>query len=170
VVSAAATAVSSGVERVWSILREVPDPEIPTIGIVDLGIVRYVVASGGSIEIGLTPTYSGCPATDFIRQLVQEALAAGGVCASIRTVVSPAWTTEWISEAGRRKLAESGIVPPERLHAGDQSAADLNDGHVACPHCRSARTERVSEFGSTPCKSLYRCVDCLEPFERFKCL
>ncbi len=169
-VSTAATELAPSVERIWSILREVPDPEIPTIAIVDLGIVRYVEAKASGIEIGLTPTYSGCPATDFIRQLVQEALAAQGFSASIRTIVSPPWTTEWISEAGRRKLAESGIVPPERLHGAHRSAADLNDEDVACPHCHSVRTERTSEFGSTPCKSLYRCFDCLEPFERFKCL
>ncbi|HZF15273.1 MAG TPA: 1,2-phenylacetyl-CoA epoxidase subunit PaaD [Steroidobacteraceae bacterium] len=159
-----------GVERVWSVLRGVPDPEIPTIGIVDLGIVRHVQARGGAIEIGLTPTYSGCPATDVIRQLVQEALAAQGIVASIRTVVSPPWTTDWITDTGRRKLAKSGIVPPRRLLGAIRGATDLNDEAIACPHCQSLHTERLSEFGSTPCKSLYRCAGCLEPFERFKCL
>lgn len=156
--------------RVWAALREIPDPEIPTLGIVDLGIVRHVRAAALGFEIGLTPTYSGCPATDVIRQLVDEAMAARGIRARVTMVVKPAWTTDGISEQGRRKLAESGIVPPARLSGAGRSASALNDDPVDCPHCRSACTTRVSEFGSTPCKALYRCHDCLEPFERFKCL
>jgi len=156
--------------RVWAALREIPDPEIPTLGIVDLGIVRHVRAAAHGFEIGLTPTYSGCPAADMIRQLVNEALAAQGIRAQVTMVVSPAWTTDWISNQGRRKLSEAGIVPPSRLTGSSRGAPALNDEPVDCPHCRSAHTARVSEFGSTPCKSLYRCHDCLEPFERFKCL
>ena len=156
--------------RVWAALREIPDPEIPAIGIVDLGIVRHVRAAGRGFEIGLTPTYSGCPATDVIRQLVDDAMAAQSIEARVTMVVSPAWTTDWISDQGRSQLAEAGIVPPARLSGAGRSASALNDEAVDCPHCRSARTQRISEFGSTPCKALYRCDDCLEPFERFKCL
>ena len=156
--------------RVWAALRGIPDPEIPTLTIVDLGIVRHVRGEAHGFDIGLTPTYSGCPATDVIRQLVDEAMAAQGIQARVTMVVNPAWTTDWISEQGRRKLAEAGIVPPARLTGADRSASALNDEPVDCPHCRSVRTTRVSEFGSTPCKALYRCHDCLEPFERFKCL
>ena len=169
-VSAARHAANELEERVWNVLRGVPDPEIPLVSIVDLGIVRGVAASPEGIEVALTPTYSGCPATDVIRQQVEEALELHGIAARIRTVVGPAWTTEWISPEGRRKLASSGIAPPRLLAGTGLSAAAANEEGVACPQCRSMRTERVSEFGSTPCKSLYRCRDCLEPFERFKCL
>jgi ring-1,2-phenylacetyl-CoA epoxidase subunit PaaD len=155
---------------VWEVLRGVPDPEIPALNIVDLGIVRHVRAQPGGFEIGLTPTYSGCPATDVIRQLVDESMAAHGIRAQVAMVVRPAWTTDWISDRGRRLLAEAGIVPPARLTGAGRSASALNDDAIDCPHCQSARTARLSEFGSTPCKSLYRCHDCLEPFERFKCL
>lgn len=168
--TATATVASTSEERVWSLLCEVPDPEIPTISIVDLGIVRHVRAGPDGFEIGLTPTYSGCPATDLIRQLVDEAMTARGIRAKVRMVVSPPWTTEWISDAGRKKLLESGIVPPSRMAGAGRGASSLNDDEVDCPHCRSVRTVRISEFGSTPCKALYRCNECLEPFERFKCL
>jgi len=167
-VSASATLATE--ERVWSILRGVADPEIPVISIVDLGIVRHVAVDGLGIEIGLTPTYSGCPATDVIRELVAEAMTAHGLQARLRMVLSPPWTTDWISSEGRRKLQDYGIVPPRLLAGARYNVAAANEEQVACPRCQSARTERVSEFGSTPCKSLYRCRECLEPFERFKCL
>jgi len=156
--------------RVWSILENIADPEIPAISIVDLGIVRHVTADSRGVEVGLSPTYSGCPATDVIRSLVVESLAAHGLEAQIRMVLNPPWTTDWISAAGREKLHGYGIVPPRLLAGAAGGAEAANDEIPACPHCRSAQTERISEFGSTPCKSLYRCRDCLEPFERFKCL
>jgi ring-1,2-phenylacetyl-CoA epoxidase subunit PaaD len=157
-------------ERVWRLLECVPDPEIPVLSIVDLGIVRRVAAGAEGIEVGLTSTYSGCPATEVIRRLVEETLAAHGVVAKVRMILNPPWTTEWISTEGRRKLAEYGIVPPRLLAGTHLDATAANEAGVACPQCSSARTERISEFGSTPCKSLYRCEECLEPFERFKCL
>jgi ring-1,2-phenylacetyl-CoA epoxidase subunit PaaD len=141
-------------QRLWDVLAEVPDPEIPAVSVVDLGIVRDVSAE----RVTITPTYSGCPATHAIEQSIREALdAAGYRQVRIETVISPPWTTDWITDAGRDKLRAYGIAPPS---AGSD---------VHCPQCGSARTEEVSRFGSTPCKSQYRCLDCLEPFDRFKC-
>lgn len=149
-------------ERVLEILGAVPDPEVPVISVVELGIVRdATVAPDGGVAVTITPTYSGCPAMEVIEQRVEAALAQRGVPATIRRVLSPPWTTDWLSEEGRRKLREFGIAPPGRR------GLDLP---VACPRCRSLDTGRVSEFGSTPCKSAWRCNACLEPFEHFKCI
>lgn len=138
----------------WDVLRQVPDPEIPVVSVVDLGIVRDV----SSERVVITPTYSGCPATQVIEQSIREALdAAGYRSVRIETAIAPPWTTEWITEAGREALRRYGIAPPEP------------SGAVACPQCGSAQVEEVSRFGSTPCKSQWRCRDCLEPFDRFKC-
>jgi ring-1,2-phenylacetyl-CoA epoxidase subunit PaaD len=156
--------------RVQQILATIPDPEIPVISIVDLGIVRSVVCDASGVEVGLTSTYSGCPATDVIRSTVLETLQAHGVKARVRMILNPPWTTDWISVSGRAKLAAYGIVPPRWLHGTRGKATDINDEPVACPRCQSAETELTSEFGATPCKALYRCRSCLEPFERFKCL
>jgi ring-1,2-phenylacetyl-CoA epoxidase subunit PaaD len=171
-----ATQVSSDVgaqfddtAAVWSVLRDVPDPEIPVLSIVDLGIVRFVRwGADGALRVGLTPTYSGCPATDVIRSSVTRALArAGYEGATVESVLSPPWTSDWLSREGRQKLAAFGIAPPaesvstpRRLFGGPA---------VACPKCGSEATEKVSEFGSTPCKAHYRCTECLEPFDYFKC-
>jgi len=146
-------------EQVFEWLSHVPDPEIPVLTITDLGIVRDVDCSDG-VTVSLTPTYSGCPATEAIEVSVEAALAERGVCdVRIKRVLSPPWTTDWISEAGRKKLRVYGIAPPER-----------RDRPIACPRCDSTSTQVISEFGSTACKASYRCVDCLEPFEYFKCL
>ena len=140
-------------------LSQVPDPEIPVLTITDLGIVRDVDCSAG-VTVSLTPTYSGCPATEAIEASVAATLQEHGVDdVQIKRVLSPPWTTDWISEAGRKKLTVYGIAPPER-----------RDRPIACPRCESSNTEQVSEFGSTACKASYRCIDCLEPFEYFKCL
>jgi len=140
-------------------LSQVPDPEIPVLTITDLGIVRDVDCSAG-VTVSLTPTYSGCPATEAIEASVAATLQEHGVDdVRIKRVLSPPWTTDWISEAGRKKLTVYGIAPPER-----------RDRPIACPRCNSSNTEVVSEFGSTACKASYRCIDCLEPFEYFKCL
>jgi ring-1,2-phenylacetyl-CoA epoxidase subunit PaaD len=153
-------------QRAWTVLRAVPDPEIPLLSIVDLGIVRHVRATGERIEIGVSPTYSGCPATDVIRHDIAAAAAAAGLTdVRIVQVLAPAWSTDWISDAGRKSLADYGIVPPQRLARGDSS-----HDPIECPRCHSDDTEALSEFGSTPCKALHRCRECLEPFERFKCL
>lgn len=148
-------------ERVWRVLRSVPDPEIPVLTIVDLGIVRYVRSEGESLRVGITPTYSGCPATEVIRRSIREALVREGLeDVSLETVLSPPWTSEWLSEEGRRKLEAFGIAAPTARTASN----------ISCPHCGSHDVERLSEFGSTPCKAHYRCSDCLEPFDVFKCI
>jgi len=146
-------------EQIFEWLSHVPDPEIPVLTITDLGIVRDVDCSDG-VTVSLTPTYSGCPATEAIEASVVAALEDHGVSdVRIRRVLSPPWTTDWISEAGRQKLRVYGIAPPDR-----------RDRPIACPRCESTNTEIISEFGSTACKASYRCVECLEPFEYFKCL
>ncbi len=155
-------------QQVLEWLGEVPDPEIPALSIIDLGIVRDVnVAS--EVTVDLTPTYSGCPATEFIEKSVLDALHDRGIDdVSIRRVLSPPWTTDWITDAGRMKLKEYGIAPPEQ----GGSKRELLHGNrvVSCPQCDSEKTARVSEFGSTACKAHYKCNDCLEPFEYFKCI
>jgi ring-1,2-phenylacetyl-CoA epoxidase subunit PaaD len=141
-------------QPIWDVLQSVPDPEIPAVSVVDLGIVRDV--RDGRVII--TPTYSGCPATLFIEQSIREALdAAGYRGVAIETRLAPAWTTDWISEQGKAKLMAYGIAPPDLAKA------------ATCPQCGSTQTEEVSRFGSTPCKAQWRCTACLEPFDRFKC-
>ena len=143
-----------GVAGIWGVLKDVPDPEIPAVSILDLGIVRGVEEE----KVVITPTYSGSPATQFIDQNLRAALdAAGYRQVAIETVLSPPWTTDWISEEGKRKLAAYGIAPPDLAKA------------ATCPRCGSTDTEEVSRFGSTPCKAQWRCKSCLEPFDRFKC-
>jgi ring-1,2-phenylacetyl-CoA epoxidase subunit PaaD len=154
------------------VCEAVPDPELPVVTIGDLGIVRDVtVDERGRVEVSLTPTYSGCPATEVIREDVRTALRARGFAdVTVRTVRAPAWTTDWITETGRRKLADNGIVPPsgrEVAVAGGRTTVDLELG-VRCPRCGSANTRLVSRFGSTACQAMYRCTDCLEPFDRIK--
>ncbi len=155
-------------EQILEWLADVPDPEIPVVSIIDLGIVRDVQCNGG-VVVSLAPTYSGCPATEVIEANVVAALQEQGIVdVSIKRVLSPPWTTDWISAAGCEKLREYGIAPP----AQGMSKRDLFGAAlvVACPRCASQETELVSEFGSTACKASYRCTDCLEPFEYFKCL
>jgi ring-1,2-phenylacetyl-CoA epoxidase subunit PaaD len=155
-------------EQVMEWLAAVPDPEIPIVSIMDLGIVRDVQCNG-SVVVSLAPTYSGCPATEAIEANVVAALQERGIVdVSIKRVLSPPWTTDWISAAGSEKLREYGIAPPAQ---GASKRDLLGAGHVVpCPRCASQQTELVSEFGSTACKASYRCTDCLEPFEYFKCL
>jgi ring-1,2-phenylacetyl-CoA epoxidase subunit PaaD len=155
-------------EQVMCWLDEVADPEIPVLSITDLGIVRDVDV-GEEVTVALTPTYSGCPATEAIEHSVVEALRERGVeKVKIRRVLSPAWTTDWISPEAREKLRAYGIAPPER--GAGKRALFYGTRKIACPRCGSTDTEVVSEFGSTACKAAYRCVDCLEPFEYFKCI
>ncbi len=160
-------------DRIWALLGEVMDPEIPVISVVDLGIVRDVREGAGGIVVSITPTYSGCPATRQIEQDIRAALARAGLDANLRIVLSPAWTTDWISEAGRAKLAAYGIAPPVSGGTGNKAARRAlfsAQPEVACPQCGSLHTEMISEFGSTPCKALWRCTACREPFDYFKCL
>jgi ring-1,2-phenylacetyl-CoA epoxidase subunit PaaD len=143
------------------------DPEIPVLTLADLGVLREVRAEGDAIEVTITPTYSGCPAMDTIALDLSLALARAGLEeARVRTVLSPAWTTEWMSEEGRRKLRAYGIAPPAR---GTGRRALFGEERVACARCGSERTERLAEFGSTACKALWRCLECREPFDHFKC-
>jgi ring-1,2-phenylacetyl-CoA epoxidase subunit PaaD len=150
------------VAAVRAAVAAVLDPEIPALTIDDLGILREVrLGDGGRVEVELTPTYSGCPATEMIRRDVESALREHGVeNASVRVVLSPAWTTDMMSDEGRRKLRAYGIAPP--AHTGMRPMA------VCCPQCGSAHTSELSHFGSTPCKALRRCGDCREPFDHFK--
>jgi ring-1,2-phenylacetyl-CoA epoxidase subunit PaaD len=153
----------------WRALAQVEDPEIPALSIVDLGIVRFAqVRSDGVLGIGLSPTYTGCPATEHIESMVRVALEAAGLSPfAVTRVLSPAWSSDWITAEGRRKLAEYGIVPPPPAASWGRRTSLAP---VACPRCGSIRTECTSQFGSTPCKALHRCRDCLEPFECFKCI
>jgi ring-1,2-phenylacetyl-CoA epoxidase subunit PaaD len=147
-------------ETVWGWLDSVPDPEIPVISLTDLGIIRDVQWQGDTLEVTVTPTYSGCPATSIINLDIETALRAKGIeKLSLKRQLSPAWTTDWLSESGKAKLEDYGIAPP-RLTGGPQH----------CPRCKSAKVERISQFGSTPCKAQWRCQSCLEPFDYFKCI
>lgn len=155
---------------VWRWLDEVKDPEVPVVSVVELGIARAVdVGNDGIVTIDVTPTYSGCPATVIIEELIAAAIDSRGHTVRINRVISPPWTTDWISKGGREKLHVYGIAPPDG--EGEGKAALLGiDPKLKCPRCDSSNTERTSEFGSTACKALYRCRDCLEPFEYFKCI
>lgn len=150
-------------QRVWTLLDELPDPEIPVISLTDLGVIRYVRITPQAVQVGVTPTYTGCPATALIRSSILDTLQAAGISpVQVVDVLEPAWSTDWISERGVAAMRRFGIAPPRR-----RSTPPLPP---ACPQCQSASTEQVSEFGSTPCKALFRCRDCLEPFEQFKCI
>ena len=158
-------------ERAWEVLDGVPDPEVPALSVRDLGIVRDVIDHGAELEVVLTPTYSGCPATEVIEESVLSAIEAQGLGPARATLRrAPAWTTDWISDDGKRKLREYGIAPPHVVPAEEGQGIRLfpRQRAVACPRCGSTNTERTSAFGSTACKSLWRCLDCREPFEYFK--
>lgn len=162
-----AESVSDLRQRAWDAAARVVDPEIPVLTVADLGILRDVTLTDGSVEVAITPTYSGCPAMNMIALEIELALEREGFRKpKIRTVLSPAWTTEWMSEDGRRKLREYGIAPPERASS---RRALFGVQAVACPQCGSENTELLSEFGSTSCKALWRCKSCREPFDYFKC-
>jgi len=157
-------------QAVRAVLDTVLDPEVPVLSIVDLGIVRHVMVHDAQVTVGLAPTYSGCPATEVIEQSVIDALARAGMGnVTTERVLSPPWSTRWISDEGRRKLLEYGIAPPTEDHNAKRALLG-QDRPRKCPHCEALNTERISEFGSTPCKALYRCTDCREPFEYFKCI
>lgn len=166
--------VKASDEQLWQWLEQVADPEIPVISVVDLGIVRgWRWLDGGPLEVMITPTYSGCPAMQVIAEDIRSALMQHGLSeVTITTQLSPAWTTDWMSESGKQKLREFGIAPPAQPaaeNAIDISAMLSRDAPViACPQCGSSHTRLISQFGSTACKALYRCTDCLEPFDYFK--
>ena len=154
-------------QRAWDAASRVVDPEIPVLTIADLGVLREVSVSDGHVEVAITPTYSGCPAMNMIALEIELALEREGFRKpKVRTVLSPAWTTDWMSEEGRRKLRDYGIAPP--APAGSRRAL-FGVQAVTCPQCGSEQTELLSEFGSTSCKALWRCKSCREPFDYFKC-
>ena len=157
-------------QSIINFLSEIPDPEIPVISIVDLGVIREVKPDGKNIEVIITPTYSGCPAMkqmeDDIRKNLQE---HGFENVKIKTTFNPPWTTDWLSEASKKKLQDYGIAPPEESTT-DKSFLTGKIKLVTCPHCKSKDTQMVSQFGSTACKALYKCNNCLEAFDYFKCI
>jgi ring-1,2-phenylacetyl-CoA epoxidase subunit PaaD len=155
--------VDEVIKHIYEVLDEVMDPEIPVISLTDLGIVRHIDRVEDTVSVTISPTYSGCPATDIIPDLIVNALRkAGFEKIKVSTQLSPAWTTDWISKEGKAKLKAYGIAPPPKM------SGPYRD--LSCPNCNSTQTAIISFFGSTPCKSLYRCLDCEEPFEAFKCI
>jgi ring-1,2-phenylacetyl-CoA epoxidase subunit PaaD len=174
VVSVTAAVLSTRAARAWTVLQQVLDPEVPALSVCELGIVREVIDRGAVLEIVVTPTYSGCPATEVIARQILDAIETSGLGpAKVRLQRAPAWSSDWISAEGRRKLQEYGIAPP--APASTQVAVSIGCIRrrgtrltVACPRCGSSETTQLSAFGSTACKALYRCLTCLEPFEYFK--
>jgi ring-1,2-phenylacetyl-CoA epoxidase subunit PaaD len=161
-------------QQVWTLLEAVTDPEIPVVSIRELGILRDIRSRDGELEVVITPTYSGCPAMGQIEDDVRAALQAHGLAARVVTQLAPAWTTDWMTESARTRLREYGIAPPHTLAASNvirfatKSVAQHALPAVACPRCGSENTTETSHFGSTACKALYRCLDCMEPFDLFK--
>lgn len=170
--------MAAPLEEVWRWLGEVPDPEIPVISLTDLGIIRDLAWEGETLVVTVTPTYSGCPATSVINLDIERALRERGLTdLRLERRLSPPWTTDWVTAEGRAKLAAYGIAPPVDGTAADGRLAGriarlAGGGNltIACPRCGSTKTEKISQFGSTPCKASYRCTDCLEPFDYFKCI
>jgi ring-1,2-phenylacetyl-CoA epoxidase subunit PaaD len=159
-----------GTESIWSILSSVTDPEVPVLTILDLGIVRDVRKDNGGVTVSITPTYSGCPAMDVIASEIRSALHRHGFReVTVKHVLFPPWTTDWLSEEGREKLRKYGIAPPEHTTAEKAVLLGRNKT-VTCPRCGSVHTEMISQFGSTACKALWKCKDCKEPFDYFKCI
>jgi len=163
-------ATKISIQKIWQLLEEVPDPEVPVLSVIDLGIIRDVKVNENDLEVIITPTYSGCPAMDMITMNIKLALIEHGYNnVKVTSVLSPAWTTDWMSEEGKLKLKKYGITPPNpKQQVCDDNLFTPHEA-VQCPHCDSWHTHRISEFGSTACKALYQCNDCKEPFDYFKC-
>ena len=162
--------VKMEVKEIWDLLNTIPDPEVPAISIVELGVVRDVRITDKAVEIDITPTYSGCPALKNMEEQVRAKLLLVGLTPSIKTIYKPAWTTDWMSDETKEKLREYGIAPPEKVSFENLHPFANNDkGPVACPFCRSIDTSLTSRFGSTACKALHFCNACRQPFEQFKC-
>ncbi|SFC29707.1 ring-1,2-phenylacetyl-CoA epoxidase subunit PaaD [Marinospirillum celere] len=156
-------------DQLLAVLQEVKDPEVPVVSVLELGIIRKLEWREEQLRVEVTPTYSGCPATELIEQMIQQALEQAGVRqVEVVSVLTPAWTTDWITEEGREKLRAYGIAPPQ----GSASKMSLlgHSEEIVCPQCGSHNTRQISEFGSTACKALYQCQDCQEPFDYFKCI
>lgn len=163
--------VSAEEQRVWDVLHQVKDPEIPVVDVVGMGIVRAVELADQGLTVTITPTYSGCPAMHVIEKEIQQALTeAGYEQVTVHTVISPAWTTDWMSEPAKEALRDYGIAPPKATCAATRSPFETPDMNVACPFCGSNETALRSRFGSTACKALHFCASCQQPFESFKCI
>ena len=157
-------------KEVWKLLETVNDPEVPVLSVIDLGIIRDVKTNDDEVEVTITPTYTGCPAMDVISMSIKmELLSNGFKNVIIKQVLSPVWTTDWMSEAGKQKLKEYGIAPPNPKQQVCRNELFAPDEAIQCPLCNSYHTHRISEFGSTACKALHQCDDCKEPFDYFKC-
>ena len=157
-------------QKIWNLLEEVTDPEVPVLSVIDLGIIRDVKIKDDEVAVIITPTYSGCPAMDMISMNIRLALIEHGYRkVKIISVLSPAWTTDWMSEAGKEKLKAYGIAPPNPKQIVCDTKLFAEEEAIQCPHCNSYHTKRISEFGSTACKALYQCNDCKEAFDYFKC-
>lgn len=172
----AALAMTANAQRAWDLLEALSDPEIPVITLRELGILREVREGTQGLEVVITPTYSGCPAMGQIEDDVKATLAAAGLQATVVTQLAPAWTTDWMTEAAREKLHAYGIAPPHACASEKTGSASVvqfatrsaKTEAVHCPQCGSSNTTETSHFGSTACKALYRCLDCMEPFDYFK--
>lgn len=169
-IQAPANPEAARVEReLWRLLTEVPDPEIPVLNVVELGLIRYVRVAARGVEVGVSPTYTGCPATEVIQRSIAARLESAGFGeVAVVAVLTPPWSSDWLTDSARAKLQEYGIAPP--AHAVASPRHLVHEPRIVCPRCTCSQTERISEFGSTPCKALYRCTACLEPFEYFKCI
>lgn len=155
-------------EYIWELLNEVPDPEVPAVSVVELGVIREVnKLEDGRWDVKMTPTYTGCPATHFMAMEIVARLKKEGIGSKVDIVLTPAWTTDLISEQGRQKLKEFGITPPQE--GGDVGSLFGKGPDIPCPRCDSTNTRLISQFGSTACKAHYQCNDCQEPFDYFKC-
>ncbi|EPL6454611.1 MULTISPECIES: 1,2-phenylacetyl-CoA epoxidase subunit PaaD [Providencia] len=158
---------SPHVHQIWQQLHQIPDPELPALSITDLGMIRNVLPSDQGWKVIFTPTYSGCPATEFLINEIKTILGdAGFEQVDIEVMLTPAWTTDWMNQDAKRRLREFGIAPPQ----GTSCEHPEHKGAIRCPRCDSEQTEKISEFGSTACKALYKCTECLEPFDYFKCI
>ncbi len=155
-------------DQIEAILDTVYDPEIPVLSVMDMGIIRDIQCSQDEVQVKITPTYTGCPAMHLIEMNIKAALEQQGLKTSVETILSPAWTTDWMTEKGKQNLKNYGIAPPHGKYILNPEAF-AETRTVACPRCGSSHTEKISEFGSTACKALYRCLDCREPFDYFKC-
>lgn len=164
------TPINHDIKSIWKLLEEVYDPEVPVLSVLDLGIVRDITIHEEEVKVYITPTYSGCPAMDVISMSIKMMLLSNGYKnVSVIQTLSPAWTTDWMTENGKQKLKEYGIAPPNVKQQVCSQELFAADEAVQCPRCHSYHTQRISEFGSTACKSLYQCQDCKEPFDYFKC-
>ncbi|MDB5230398.1 MAG: paaJ [Chitinophagaceae bacterium] len=162
--------IEQTIQSIWQLLESVCDPEVPVLSVIDLGIIRNIEIENDKVIVTITPTYTGCPAMDVISMSIRMALLEKGFKnIQIKSVLSPAWTTDWVSEKGKEKLAAYGIAPPNTKQVVCSPDAFAEEEAIQCPRCRSYHTKLVSQFGSTACKALYQCEDCKEPFDYFKC-